>query len=93
VREIDTNPLYQYATGTTSAKRGWSIVGEEGPELMYMEGGEQVLPTSDTVGILSKSQTPAKVEVFLNGNLASLVDYVTVKVNGKVAAGVGGSIG
>ena len=35
-----------YASGTKSAPPGWAWVGEEGPELMRMHGGEQVLPSS-----------------------------------------------
>ena len=33
-----------YASGTANAVPGWSWVGEEGPELMRMHGGEQILP-------------------------------------------------
>lgn len=33
-----------YARGTANAVPGWSWVGEEGPELMRMHGGEQILP-------------------------------------------------
>ena len=35
-----------YASGTANAVPGWSWVGEEGPELMRMHGGEQILPSS-----------------------------------------------
>lgn len=34
-----------YASGTQNAPPGWSWVGEEGPELMRMHGGEQILPS------------------------------------------------
>ncbi len=34
-----------YADGTQNAPPGWAWVGEEGPELMRMRGGEQVLPS------------------------------------------------
>lgn len=34
-----------YAGGTQNAPPGWAWVGEEGPELMRMRGGEQVLPS------------------------------------------------
>ena len=39
--------IYQrgYAEGTNNAPPGWSWVGEEGPELMRMHGGEQILPS------------------------------------------------
>lgn len=42
-----------YATGTRSAKRGWAIVGEEGPELVEMGGGERVYNARQTRRMLS----------------------------------------
>lgn len=33
-----------FASGTDSAPPGWAWVGEEGPELIHMRGGEQILP-------------------------------------------------
>lgn len=41
------------ATGTRNAKPGWTLVGEYGPEIVYMQGGEGVLnaaQTKDTLG-------------------------------------------
>jgi len=35
-----------HASGTDNAPPGWAWVGEEGPELMRMHGGEQILPNS-----------------------------------------------
>ena len=35
-----------YASGTSNAPPGWAWVGEDGPELMRMHGGEQILPSS-----------------------------------------------
>lgn len=34
-----------FAAGTTNAPPGWALVGEGGPELMRMRGGEQILPS------------------------------------------------
>nr|WP_282188975.1 phage tail length tape measure family protein [Azospirillum aestuarii] len=31
-----------YATGTPSAKAGWAVVGEDGPELVKLAGGERI---------------------------------------------------
>ena len=42
-----------YATGTRSAKRGWAIVGEEGPELVEMGGGERVYNARQTRRMLA----------------------------------------
>jgi hypothetical protein len=36
--------LGQLAGGTSGAAPGWSWVGEEGPELVHMQGGETVVP-------------------------------------------------
>ena len=41
-----------YASGTDYATPGWHMVGEEGPELMYFNGGEQVIPTTKSVEML-----------------------------------------
>jgi len=34
-----------FAMGTDSARRGWAMVGERGPELMKFKGGEKVVPS------------------------------------------------
>lgn len=38
--------IHGFATGTENAPPGWSWVGEEGPELMRLHGGEQILPAA-----------------------------------------------
>jgi hypothetical protein len=43
-----TNPHGAHAAGTRHAWAGWSWVGEKGPELMKMTGGEQVKSNSDS---------------------------------------------
>ena len=44
-----------YASGTTSAAKGLALVGEEGPELMYMNGGEQIVNAQTTSQLLDRS--------------------------------------
>jgi SLT domain-containing protein len=39
-----------YAQGTLNAARGWGLVGERGPELVWFRGGEKVLPTVQPLG-------------------------------------------
>lgn len=43
------NPVKGFATGTQGAPPGWAWVGEEGPELVHMTGGERVLTTSQSM--------------------------------------------
>lgn len=44
-----------YANGTSSAARGWAMTGENGPELIYFNGGETVYNAKETSDILSPS--------------------------------------
>ena len=37
-----------YASGTNSAEPGWAMVGERGPEMIFMNGGEKVLTAAET---------------------------------------------
>lgn len=42
-----------YASGTKNATKGVHLVGEEGPELVYFNGGETVLDALDTSKLLT----------------------------------------
>lgn len=41
-----------YASGTENATPGWHLVGENGPELAYFQGGERVLNARQTSAVL-----------------------------------------
>ena len=45
----------QYASGTLSAKLGLALVGERGPELVVLQGGERIYTASETERILNNS--------------------------------------
>ena len=47
-----------YASGTDSAAPGLALVGEEGPELVYFNGGEKVMDAAKTAAFQSNA-TPA----------------------------------
>lgn len=51
-----------YAVGTRSAEEGFAMVGENGPELVYFNGGEQVLTASETAALKS-SLSPAESQL------------------------------
>ena len=42
----------QHRAGGGTATRGMALVGEEGPELMWMRGGEHVLPAGPTAALM-----------------------------------------
>ena len=53
-----------YAVGTQSAAPGFALVGENGPELVYFNGGESVLTASETRREMeSASVTPMSAEL------------------------------
>jgi hypothetical protein len=37
----------KYASGTSGAAPGWALVGERGPELVFFNGGETVIPNHE----------------------------------------------
>lgn len=58
-----------YASGTSSAEAGLALVGEEGPELVMMRGGEQVLNasrTQSTLEAMTTGSSSGNVEVVFN---------------------------
>ncbi len=58
-----------YANGTNNAARGWDLVGENGPELRYFNGGETVIPTSRTQSILRDYGKMVDYNEAINGEI------------------------
>lgn len=46
----------KYASGTDYAESGFALVGEEGPEIVYMHGGEKVIDAENTRAIMGGGQ-------------------------------------
>lgn len=68
----DLSVAHRYAAGTRGAGRGLNLVGEHGPELMYMRGGEGVLNAQDTRAALSGgggTELLAPVQLVLDGRV------------------------
>lgn len=67
--------MQRYASGTTSAEAGIALVGEEGPEIVMMNGGETVLNAADTrnaidaMTVTSDSDAPIQVNFNIGGNV------------------------
>lgn len=64
-----------YASGTTNAARGWAWVGERGPELMYMGGGETVLPADVSAAVanspVSAGTAPIQITFQIGGDVTN----------------------
>ena len=74
---IPTIPML--AKGTDYFKGGYAIVGEEGPELVKMPRGSQVIPNKETKKELSKGFT-LSIEKFINNS-----DYDIEELCEKIA--------
>lgn len=48
-------PIPEYYKGTENAPPGWAWVGEKGPELMKMKGGEKVKTHADSIKMANES--------------------------------------
>lgn len=51
-----------YAAGTSSARAGWALVGEAGPELVNMRGGERVYSNAETRAMMGGG--PVTINVY-----------------------------
>jgi hypothetical protein len=60
-----------YAAGSRGARSGWAIVGERGPELMHLRGGEVIIPNHQLRGYAdgtgAAGDTILHNHVYLNG--------------------------
>lgn len=56
-----------YATGTESAQPGWAWVGENGPELLFFNGGEKVLNASQSAAVQAEPVISA-IPIASDGN-------------------------
>ncbi len=67
-----------YASGTDNARRGWSWVGEDGPELMFMNGGERILPASTSAEVARQAAQPP---VYAGGGAPSVAINLNIQGN------------
>lgn len=51
-----------YASGTASAERGFAMVGESGPEIVWFNGGEQVMTASETAAYQEAASVANRAE-------------------------------
>ena len=74
-----------YASGTSNAAPGLALVGEEGPELVYFDGGEKVLSATQTAALQAKPAPAlsAMVDSAGGGNGSSPTIQLTIHVDGN----------
>lgn len=95
------NPFTRrYASGTVSAVPGWALVGERGPELLSLRGGETVIPSATARGFGAPVSVNVVLEVHTTGTsdidralTTWLQKSVTVRGGGSVQAAWGSGVG
>ena len=75
-------PQRGYATGTENAEPGWAMVGENGPELMFFNGGEKVLNAAQTSALQTKSEPAVSAKLATAGGSMPPVQ-VTFQIDGN----------
>lgn len=73
-----------YGRGTHSAYPGWAVVGDTGPEIMRMRGGEQIDPIHDLVGRAGGGDTNISVVVHAPGATHAVVDRLNMELPEKL---------
>lgn len=77
-----------FANGTNSAPGGWSIVGEEGPELMNVPSGAQILPNGvGPPNAGGATKVDVGVSVDNNGNLQAFVKSISQETAATTVSG------
>jgi hypothetical protein len=66
----------KHARGGSNLPAGWSLVGEEGPELMYVPGGSTILDAQKTSGALSGSGSGAGMPGSLGATQPVIVQFM-----------------
>lgn len=77
-----------YASGTESAEPGFALVGENGPELVYFRGGEQVMTAEETAAMQNGMQIMAFAPALMAALAAAPVDAVRSGGGGDVSLSV-----
>ena len=81
-RTYDPAYIPQYANGTDNAAPGFALVGEEGPELVYFNGGEKVLNAAQTSALQAKAEPAVSAKLAPSGGSKPPVS-VTFQIEGN----------
>ncbi|MBE6845031.1 MAG: phage tail tape measure protein [Ruminococcus sp.] len=89
-----------YASGTSYAEAGLKLVGEEGPELVMLQGGERIFNAAETArmlnnhsdGFLNVSLPESPVKAFKNNSENTSEHKFSIDINGKGAIDVKGGM-
>ena len=74
-----------YASGTNYAERGFALVGENGPELVYFRGGERVLTADETREAMQTVYPSAPQMAYLGGGAPAIAHGGGIQLRAVIA--------
>ena len=80
--------LHTYASGTHYAQSGLALVGEAGPELVYLRGGERILTADETRSILNTVYPVAPQMQAVGVGAPSITGKGSVQIRATIAVPV-----
>jgi hypothetical protein len=69
-----------FAMGTPSAPGGWSMVGENGPEMRYVPRGTQIMNSSETRNIMTNNNSGNTFHIVMQGSQGNVIDELSAQV-------------
>lgn len=91
IKKSDHSGMNAYASGTESANPGFALVGEHGPELVFMNGGEKVMSAEETAAMRGSLSSEMQMVAFAPQLLRALSSSGRRPVDVDVGGGGGGT--
>ena len=88
---IDLPYIDKLATGTKNARGGWTVVGENGPEMVNLKSGATVLNASDSIRAVMAALTPrtagssAAQSISISGDISAADVVIDGNTVGRIA--------
>lgn len=84
---IANRNINAHASGTWDAPGGWSWIGEQGPELMYIKPHSIIRPHDESMRMMQRTATPVQPKVELHMHIGALIadDYGLKQLERKLA--------
>ncbi|MFH8405580.1 transglycosylase SLT domain-containing protein [Streptomyces sp. NPDC018019] len=85
-----------YGSGTRSAQPGWAVVGDQGPELMRMRGGEDIRSNKESLAMVGSGDDhfDITVPVTIQGNATpATVDKLTRELPSRLQMALAQGVG
>lgn len=83
MRGADAPKTRAYASGTDNAERGFALVGEDGPEVVWFNGGEKVLNAAQTAALQTNAMPAVSAMLTPQAGRSSPPVSVTFQIQGN----------